>query len=92
MLARVTQGGARASLTLGYLLKLLWSFSDCAHFVRGCCCGGVALAAESAKPPSGELCWRADCKEHLHSEPPVRHGAAVVRARSARHWARDSAP
>ena len=52
-------------------------------------CGGVALAAESARRPSGELCWPAECEphrpnEHLHSEPPTRHGAAVVRARSAR--------
>ena len=67
----------------GYFLKPDGVLGWLALCVRGCCGGGVALAAESAKPPSGELCWPADCKEHLHSEPRLRHGAAL--AASAAH-------
>jgi hypothetical protein len=51
--------------------------------------GGVALAAEVragralTRWPYGELCWPAECephrpKEHLHSEPRLRHGAAMA--------------
>ena len=86
--ARVTRGGARASLTPGYLLKPRTGFSDGAHYVRGCCGGGVALAAgvragrALTRWPYGELCWSAECEphgpdEHLHSEPRMRHGAAL---------------
>ena len=57
--------------------------------------GEVALAAESARRPFGELCWPAECvphrpNEHLHSEPSSRHGAAV-RERGARGVGRAAA-
>ena len=59
-------------------------FRDGAHGVREFLGGGVALATESARWPYGELCWPAVGTEHLHREPRLRHGAAFVRARSAR--------
>ena len=49
----------------------------------------MALAAEAragralTRWPYGELCWPAECEphgpnEHLHSEPPTRHAAALA--------------